>query len=226
MKSQIKYLTATGGQTCVTLFSAIRTSMCKCQHICAKGNFVADHLAPYSPRHHHLPPPTSPYSPCPHRRSSQSRSPLVLDPHIVRPLWGREQQDLPCAGGGHGLVEPHITGAGDDHYLVVLAQVNAPSIQQRLEIGQQIFRRLARNQSLWHCSVRAGHPLTRVWGGLCNEEGHKLRCCGLTGCQHLLTCDVPSEYEEQYWNPLKAWLHVFMAKLNIPKLFFINNLQH
>ena len=45
-------------------------------------------------------------------------------------------------------MEPLGAGGGDDHYLVVLAQVNAARVQQRLEVGQQVLGRVARDQSL------------------------------------------------------------------------------
>lgn len=93
--------------------------------------------------HTHLPSPSS------HRRSSQSRPPLVLDPHISGPLWCRKQEDLPCAGGSHDTrVEALIGGAGDDHYLVVLTEFNAPRGQHCLKVGQQILRRLSCYYSL------------------------------------------------------------------------------
>lgn len=89
-----------------------------------------------------------PHNPSPHRRSSQSRPSLVLDPHIGRALRRGKQQDFPRAGGGSGRVESLIAGAGDDHYLVVLAQVNTPRVQQSLKVSQQILRCLPRDQSL------------------------------------------------------------------------------
>lgn len=108
------------------------------------------HISKYyvdSPSANHLPSShTTPLSP--HRRPSQSRASLVLDPHISGALGRGKQQDLPRAGGGGGRVESFIAGAGDDHYLVVLAQVNTPRVQQRLEVGQQILRCLPRYQSL------------------------------------------------------------------------------
>lgn len=82
------------------------------------------------------------------RRSSQSRPSLVLNPHVSWALRCGEQQDFPRAGGSGGRVESLIAGAGDDHYLVVLAQVNAPRVQQGLEVGQQILRCLSCYQSL------------------------------------------------------------------------------
>lgn len=77
------------------------------------------------------------YPRIPHRRSPQGRSPLVLD--INGALWRGKQQDLPRAGGGCDRVESLIAGAGDDHYLVVLSQVNAPRVQQSLKVSQQIL---------------------------------------------------------------------------------------
>lgn len=84
----------------------------------------------------------------PHRRSSQSRSSLVLEPHISRALRRGKQQDFPRAGGGSCWVESLIAGAGDDHYLVVLTQINAPRVQQSLKVSQQILRCLPCYQSL------------------------------------------------------------------------------
>lgn len=59
-----------------------------------------------------------------------------------------EQQDFARAGGGGQRVESLIAGAGDDDYLVVLAQIDAPRVQQRLKVLQQILGCLTCYQSL------------------------------------------------------------------------------
>lgn len=59
-----------------------------------------------------------------------------------------EQQDFPRAGGCGRRVESLIAGAGDDDYLVILSQVNAPRVQQSLKVSQQVLRCLPRDQSL------------------------------------------------------------------------------
>lgn len=89
---------------------------------------------------HFLPPPHSS-----HRRSPQDRPPLVLDPYVGRALRRGEEQDLPCAGRGDGRVESLVAGAGDDHYLLVLDQLDAPRVQQRLKIRQQVLWCLPRD---------------------------------------------------------------------------------
>lgn len=116
--------------------------------------------------------PSSHTSPSSHRRSSQSRPSLVLNPHISRPLRCSKQQDFPRAGGGGSRVESLIAGAGDDHYLVILAQVDTPGVQQSLKVCQQILRCLPRYQCLWHGSVSHRTPLTGLWrcGGLTNQD--------------------------------------------------------
>lgn len=143
---------------------------------------------------------TPPPSP-PHRRSSQHWSSLVLDPHISGALRRGKQQNFPRAGGSSGRVESLIAGAGDDHYLVVLTQINTPRVEQSLKVGQQILRCLACYQGLWHGSVSLRSP----WGVL---RGHELK-----QDQHLL--GVLSQFKEQWWDLLKVCLQVFTGSLNI-----------
>lgn len=95
----------------------------------------------------------NPASPTPYRRSSQHRSSPVLQAHISRSLGCSKQQDLPSAGGCSSWVEALIGGTGDDHYLVVLTQINTPRVQQSLKISQQVLGCLPCYQSLWHCSM-------------------------------------------------------------------------
>lgn len=98
--------------------------------------------------------------PCPYRRSSKSWFSLVVDAHISRALRRGKEQDLPCAAGGCRRVESLIAGAGDNHYLVVLAKINTPRVQKSLKISQQILRCLPCYQSLWHGSVSLSKPYT------------------------------------------------------------------
>lgn len=141
----------------------------------------------------------------PHRRSSQSRSSLVLDPHINGALWRGKQQDFPRAGGGGGRVESLIAGAGDDHYLVVLGQVNTPRVQQSLKVSQQILGRLPCYQSLWHGSVSQSTP----------SLGSQTREMLQFEYQHPLGVAVLCEFKEQWWNLLKVCLPVFTGSLDI-----------
>lgn len=85
----------------------------------------------------------------PYRRPAQSWLPLVLQANAGGALRCGEQQDFPRACGGHGpWVEHLIAGAGEDHYLVVLAQVDAAGVQQGLKVSQQVLRCLPRDQGL------------------------------------------------------------------------------
>lgn len=85
--------------------------------------------------------PFLPFTLSPHRWSPQSWPPLLLD--ICRTLWRGKKQYLPCAGWGDGRVDTLIAGAGDDHYLVVLAQVDTARVQQSLKVGQKVLGCLA-----------------------------------------------------------------------------------
>lgn len=67
-------------------------------------------------------------SPISHRRSSEGRSSLVVKSHIGWALWCGKQQDLPCACRGRSRVESLIARTGDDHYLVVLTQINTSRV--------------------------------------------------------------------------------------------------
>lgn len=76
----------------------------------------------------------------PYRRPAQSWLPLVLQADAGGALRRGEQQDFPRAGGGRGpRVEHLIAGAGEDHYLVVLTQVDSPRVQQGLKVSQQVL---------------------------------------------------------------------------------------